>query len=267
MFSEDNLKKMTVKQLKDVAGEQKVKIPSKSKKADIIKLILQAEKVVESAGEKKRELKSNPSSQTAQQPVEAKSFSMKEDYFNSIPELPNYYGRNKLVFMIRDPLWGYVYWEMNDSLKNEHNINSSEMFLRVYDISDSGAAERATSFFDIKLNAGSESWYINLSVANRTYIVDLGYFRDGMFVTVLRSNPATTPRDSISDQLDQEWMMNDRLFAKIMGASGADSLFQQNASQELMKFISGNINESLSSGSLSSANVSSFGISSNLLTK
>lgn len=264
MFSNETLKKMTVKQLKDLAQEEKVSIPAKAKKADIIKLILESQKVLETAQEKRSELGSNPSSQTAQQPFYDPQGNAKEDYFNSIPELPGHYGRNKLVFMIRDPQWGFVYWEMNESLINEHNLNNKERFLRVYDISESGSPERTTSFFDIKLDGMSHNWYIKLAQANRTFIVDLGYFQEGRFITVLRSNPGTTPRDAISDQLDQEWMMNDKLFAKIMGASGADSLFQQNASQELMKFISANINESLSSGSISSANVSSFGISSNM---
>lgn len=245
MFDEKALKAKTVKELKSIAKENTIAVPTKAKKNDIIQLILEAQKVSETAAEKKKDLEDNPSS--GQGAPENKT---PQPFFNDIPELPEVYGKNKLVFMVRDPLWGFVYWEMNENLYNEHNLTDQEKYLRIYDISSASSPEDSDSYFDIKINDLANNWYIKFPQSNKTYIVDLGYFKDGTFVTVMRSNPATTPREDVSDQIDEEWMLTGDQFATILRASGADELFQQIGSQELMKFLAGNVSEenSLSSG-------------------
>jgi len=40
-------------------------------------------------------------------------------------------------------------------------------------------------------------------------------FPDGRFVTLLRSNIVTTPRASLSDRLDEEWMWIEGLYRSI----------------------------------------------------
>ena len=111
--------------------------------------------------------------------------------------------------------------------------------------------KNSDSFFDIKVNDLANNWYINLGAPNKTYIVDLGYFKDSKFITLLRSNVASTPRDDVSEQIDQEWMLTDEKFRMILQASGGNTLFQHDGSQELMKFLAGNVEESLSSGGAS----------------
>ena len=142
--------------------------------------------------------------------------------------------------------------------------------MRVYDINGGKSPENPNSYFDIKLVSGANNWYINFPSPNTTYIVDLGFFRDGVFITLLRSNAATTPRDDVSDQIDVEWMMSDDIMKKLLKASGADQLFQQMGSQELMKFLAGNITEGgetsscLMPNSFTNPNLSSSSISSSM---
>jgi len=175
--------------------------------------------------------------------------------------------------MVRDPFWGFVYWEITEKLINQYNAGGVEHYLRVYDINGGKSPENPNSYFDIKLGFGANNWYIKFPSPNTTYIIDLGVFKDGKFITLLRSNPATTPRDDVSDQIDVEWMMSDEMMRKLLKASGADQLFQQMGSQELMKFLAGNISEGneFSSGlmpnSFTNPNLSSSSISSSMNKK
>ena len=256
----EDLKKKKVVELKDLAKKKHIKLDVKFKKDDIIKLILQHEKNNEVAEVKKEEITEKTSSFINAQPVFNEN---NKDNLNNGQSLPSKYGKDKFVFMVRDPKWGFVYWELTDGLINMHNLNASEKFLRCYDITSSGIPETPDSFFDIKINDLANNWYINFPDSNRMFIIDLGYFKDGNFVTVLRSNAASLPRDSISDQVDQEWMFPDDLYQYLLKASGADQLFQQIGSQELMKFLAGNVNENLSSGGVTSSVSSPFGASFN----
>jgi hypothetical protein len=244
MFTQAQLKGLKVAELKKSADALEIHYPRTAKKADLIKLILEKQKVNETVSAKKEDLIDNPSSQTSQKVTH-------HAIYEDVPDLPNIYGKNKMVFMVRDPLWGFTYWEVTQDLRDQHGLNGSDIYLRVYDITENGDPDKASSWFDIKVGNDAMNWYIKFPAPNKTFIVDYGYIRDGQFVTVLRSNPASTPRDDVSDQTDQEWMLTDEQFRLILQASGADSMFDQTGSQELMKFIAGNVEESLSSGGAS----------------
>jgi hypothetical protein len=94
--------------------------------------------------------------------------------------------------------------------------------LRVYDVTGIDFnGNNALSSFDCSLGTHADQWYINVPSANRTYCVDLGrLLPDGSFITILRSNLVTTPRDTLSDRLDEEWMWIEGLyFRHRMGVS------------------------------------------------
>jgi hypothetical protein len=81
--------------------------------------------------------------------------------------------------------------------------------LRLYDVT--GVPEfnggNALSYVDIPVNEESDSWHIEVGEPDRAFCVDLGrVLPSGEFVTLLRSNVAHTPRATLSDRLDEEWM-------------------------------------------------------------
>ncbi len=256
MFDKVALSKKTVKELQGIADENKIVYNSKAKKDDLIKLILQVDKVSSDAKQKKDNL-NGVSSSGISASSNAPKTENKSHFFNNIPELPHVYGKNKIIFLVRDPHWGFVYWEITENLSRQFGLDGADRYLRIYDISDSDNPENAGSYFDVKLTMSADNWYIKFPQSNRSYIVDYGIFRDGKFVTVMRSNKVYAPREDVSDQLDQEWMISGDLFNSILKASGAGSLFERVGSQELMKFISGNVSEE---NGLSSAGVTSGGI-------
>jgi len=249
MFNKKDLSNLTISDLKKIADEIKVNYSKNIKKEDLVNLILQAEKMKELTEEKKSDLNNNPHSQTSFQYYESKN--IKNEYIptNSEEDLPKVYGKNKIVLMVRDPYWGFAYWDLSEDLIKEHNLFNVKKFLRVYDITNSNNIDKPDSFFDIQINNEANNWYIKFQNANRTYFVDYGYIENGNFKTLLRSNVIKTPRDNVSDQIDEEWMLTDDKFRLILKASGADQLFEQIGSQELIKFLAGNVSDNVSSNS------------------
>ncbi|MBI5043694.1 MAG: DUF4912 domain-containing protein, partial [Nitrospirae bacterium] len=43
---------------------------------------------------------------------------------------------------------------------------------------------------------------------------------DGRFLTLVRSNTVTMPRDTVSDVVDEEWMLLEEEFMKLFAISG-----------------------------------------------
>ncbi|MFZ5646730.1 MAG: DUF4912 domain-containing protein [Bacillota bacterium] len=146
-----------------------------------------------------------------------------------VPELPQSYGIDRLVLMVRDPYWLYAYWEITATRMEEISAKygsqaweNSRPVLRVYDVTGVDfTGNNANRYFDCSLSDYTENWYINVAESNRSYCVDLGrIFPDGSFITILRSNIVTTPRDALSDRLDEEWMWIEGLYSKYqMGLS------------------------------------------------
>jgi hypothetical protein len=131
------------------------------------------------------------------------------------PYLSPYYGIDRLVLLARDPNWLYAYWEITATKLGEFSTTygpeawaNSQPVLRVYDISGINPGEqKGLSCIDIGINNEADNWHINVQKPDHTFYVDLGRrFPDGRFVTLLRSNPVTTPRASLSEQVDEEWM-------------------------------------------------------------
>lgn len=131
------------------------------------------------------------------------------------PELPRYYGVDRLVLLARDPYWLYAYWEITATKQEEFAAvhgpaawASSQPVLRVYDVTGRSPGEqKAASYIDIGINEEADNWHINVGEPDHTFYVDLGrLFPDGRFVTLLRSNTVTTPRASLSERTDEEWM-------------------------------------------------------------
>ncbi|OIO39011.1 MAG: hypothetical protein AUJ72_01585 [Candidatus Omnitrophica bacterium CG1_02_46_14] len=141
-------------------------------------------------------------------------------------ELPETYGDNKLVLLVRDPWWFYAYWEITPEREKEI-LNTARYsgdaietkVLRVYDITNS-SWPKYQSFFDIKIGAAG-NWYVDVGKPDGQWMAELGFrtYR-GRFFALVRSNIVRTPRFGVSDVLDEEWLLPDELYWKIFGLSG-----------------------------------------------
>jgi hypothetical protein len=120
-------------------------------------------------------------------------------------ELPQSYGVDRLVFMVRDPYWIYAYWEVMPAtierarqMLGEH-WDGHRWVLRVQ-------SETTNSHFDVDLVHDARSWYIQVPEVNCTYRGMVGILtRSGVFHPFARSNRVTAPNDKISDAQDVEF--------------------------------------------------------------
>jgi hypothetical protein len=163
-------------------------------------------------------------------------------------ELPPGYGDNRISVMVRDPYWLYSYWELNEKRVNEIKNELGDRFwrakliLRVYHTSD-------WSFFDIQVSGGVGNWYINTGRPNTSYCIDIGYLtEDGVFICAARSNVVTTPRDRMSEVIDEEWMIPD--WERMYALSGGFSIGR--GSMELKQMMEKNLFNQVSSPGISS---------------
>jgi len=141
------------------------------------------------------------------------------------PELPRHYGVDRLVLLARDPHWLFAYWEITATKQDEFARNygptawsSTHPVLRVYDVTGvtDFNGKNALTYTDIHVSEDTDNWYVHVGKPDRSFCIDLGrMFPDGRFVTLLRSNTVTTPRASLSDRLDEEWMWIEGLYRSI----------------------------------------------------
>lgn len=157
-------------------------------------------------------------------------------------DLPYGYDEDKIVLQVRDPWWLHSYWELTANTKNrlkeslDNDYFEASWALRVYDVSFINFnGDNAHSVFDIIINPETNNWYINVS-GGRSFCVDLGLkLRNGRFITIIRSNTATTPSDGPSWITDEEWMIPDDLFQRLYGLSFGVGSSPRRGIKEILK--------------------------------
>ena len=119
--------------------------------------------------------------------------------------LPENYGLDRLVALVRDPRWIYSYWELQGSImpsvrekRGQSFIDSCAWVLRLHRIHENIAV-------DFEIDPSSGCWYLNVGGPG-TYQLELGLLSpDGEWISLLASYVVKTPRTSPSDLIDEEW--------------------------------------------------------------
>jgi hypothetical protein len=178
--------------------------------------------------------------------------------FDREQQIPPDYNDTRMVLMVRDPYWLYTYWNVSPQTKAKfavdgRNFEELQLVLRVYEVTNVNNFENDGSnyYFDINLNHYTNNWYINVANPNRSFMVDLGYLTEnGTFVTIVRSNIVTTPRDNISEVIDEEWMIIEEDFKRIYRLATGAGLGGN--SLELVESLIKRLEREIGSGAVSS---------------
>ncbi|KUK10320.1 MAG: hypothetical protein XD50_1391 [Clostridia bacterium 41_269] len=147
---------------------------------------------------------SNKKYEPQRKPIISEKKHEEKNYF------PERYGKDQIVVMVRDPEWLHAYWEVTATKQSEFTKQFGDIWeesspvLRVYDITHSKSED---NYFDIHINNHANNWYIHVGKPNHTFFVDLGrILPDGRFYRIARSNCVTTPSNSISQEIDPNWV-------------------------------------------------------------
>ncbi|MCH8313030.1 MAG: DUF4912 domain-containing protein [Nitrospinae bacterium] len=180
------------------------------------------------------------------------------------PELPLDYGDNKIVMLVRDPYWCYLYWELQeghieDGLRRlSRSRNEVRHVLRVHPASGGKAP------FDVDVDFRHQNHYLQLSPGASFYseigLLDL----EGNFAALAVSNTVSLPLDGPSEIIDEKWITTDENFEEIYILSGGEVAetektreeFRQVGSVELQKARLGQSGVGLN---ISSSGVDNFG--------
>lgn len=138
-----------------------------------------------------------------------------------------------MTLLVRDPWWLFAYWEVTSELRAraEEDIHKRRWsidvtVLRVYNLS------AGQEYFDVELRELADHWYVDVGKPDQEWVAEIGLrCHGGQYVCLVRSNVVKTPRYGVSDVLDEEWLMPDELYFKILGLAksgqGANSLDMQ----------------------------------------
>lgn len=197
------------------------------------------------------------------------------DTLNDSYHVPHAYGDDKIIAMVVDPTHIHIYWETTQGtqqrLLQEAGCSGSsfDLVLKLYDVTDIDFIG-SNAWSEQELNVGySRNWYFSVT-ANRSYCAEIGMkvHSTGKFLVIARSNIIETPRDTVSDFYDEEWMLidfnnNKNIYSELYRLSGG---YEMKKHQLNSGFVTERIDKpydyklpevSLSSASLSSASLSS----------
>jgi len=189
-----------IQDLRKKAKELGVRIKKRMKKREIIKVIREdIMSRLEGSEEKRVNATSNFGGVSSRNRVE------------KVQDLPQTYGKDKLVLMPVNPHWLHAYWDL--SPRTIRAIESlplgSKVVLRLHDVTyitfDGSNAHRTFEVgVDIRF---TKNYYFNVPVAGADYLVELGY-KDptGKFVPLTRSNVCKAPKDYPSSSTRERWL-------------------------------------------------------------
>jgi hypothetical protein len=118
--------------------------------------------------------------------------------------------------MVRDPWWLFAYWDMAEGPRGP---SAGRTVLRIYDVT--GLPDpKHRSFFDIEPGVHADNWYVDVGLPDHEWTAEIGVrANDGRFSAWARSNRVRTPSFGLSDVLDEEWMLPEEVYCRLIGRS------------------------------------------------
>jgi len=183
-----SLARLTLRQLRRVAGDLGVGLYSRKTKEELLDAISQQQEF--STGRTRLET--------------AISLAEMETSFGETP-LP--LAETRVVFLPRDPQWAYVFWDISGETRNAATAaGARQLCLRVSDVTglQTGASHPHT-LQEVVVDSNATEWYLPVPLSDRDYRVELGYRKtDGGWFSLAFSAvarvPALHPSEQILDQ-------------------------------------------------------------------
>ena len=187
--------------------------------------------------------------------------------------LPHGYGEDRITLICKDPYWVHAYWEITKPNQERAwqalGHATAYLALRVYHYSPSAPdASEPEGFFDLDIEERARNWYVHAGRPGAAFEVEIGLkAADGRFVPLARSHRVATPRDRMSDVLDEQWLSLVEEYEQMYALSGGYRT--GGGSLELAELMARRLGEMMGSGAVSSfgLQVSSFGASEALIAQ
>lgn len=117
--------------------------------------------------------------------------------------LPDTYGEDRLVFLVRDPVTVFASWEITpNSLQRVRDTLGSDARLALQLQAVHPAAEHVVSEYDVD---GAHNCYVRHDGTAAAYRAVLGMRAGDRFIPLLHSRPTSTPPGKPSAITDSDW--------------------------------------------------------------
>ncbi|MGL1894333.1 MAG: DUF4912 domain-containing protein [Spirochaetaceae bacterium] len=136
--------------------------------------------------------------------------------------LPSRYNDNMLHFLLRDNSWGFILWDIKDSLslKYKNSLGTVSYILRVIELTQPKYDKDAiVDFFDIAVESKEKRRYVNLPNEQSYYCVELYIASEMKEILIERSCILKTSRDHVNYILN-----DDEKTKKIVELSGFSNI-------------------------------------------
>ena len=143
--------------------------------------------------------------------------------------VPEHYSMDRMVVLIRDPHWLYLYWELKggalERLRFQHSaeiIDNSRWVLNVKTLHVPQAPTPlcGANQFIVDIDVRIGQWYLKVSPST-TFHIELGFIDpQDNFVKVLHSNEVHTPVPAVSNVMDERWMIQREELERLIKVSG-----------------------------------------------
>ncbi|QEN03753.1 DUF4912 domain-containing protein [Thiospirochaeta perfilievii] len=137
--------------------------------------------------------------------------------------LPDRYNENMLHFLLRDNSWGFIMWDIKDSLnlKYQNQLEDVNYILRIIELDEAEySTDAIVDFFDIGIKKGETSRYVSLPHEESFYCVEFVLLSDSKEIIIDRSRIVKTTRDHINYVLDDNAKL--KKIVELSGYSNCD---------------------------------------------
>jgi len=118
--------------------------------------------------------------------------------YEDLGELPQSYGAVTLFLIARDPHWLFSYWDIDWAAWKSRTADG-KFYLKLF--TADGSEEMST-----EIHPDARNWYLPAQHAGASYYVELGCIGSGgKWVSIARSDAATTPQDKFSDSTEADF--------------------------------------------------------------
>jgi hypothetical protein len=136
--------------------------------------------------------------------------------------IPVQYALDRVVPLVRDPHWIFVYWDLGggrlERLRFKYSnevVDQARWVLRVESV-------RPHQVRDVDVDVRAKQWYLKVASGEHFRIV-LGFYPpEGDFEAVCRSGDVVTPTDEVSPVANEAWMVEREDLRKLVTAAGAN---------------------------------------------
>jgi hypothetical protein len=114
----------------------------------------------------------------------------------SAAPIPRFYNITYVNVLVRDPLWAFAFWEINDRDKELHERANDfgGYCLRVEPDPGARSGTGRDSSFTVQVGVGDSAWYLGFSPSGGTFRVELAAMRREEPVILAVSGPFTLPK-------------------------------------------------------------------------